>query len=95
MNEKDFNPVSSDHLGTREEILDFSHEMAEQLWKHKGERKGLRDVPYREVRELTVDELLKRIPALRDGEMKAVNKQCVHIANFVLFLWLKSKGVVE
>lgn len=82
---------SKEHLGNREEVMDFAYEMYRQLELHNDEKTPLRPVEFDIVKNIVVDEVLKRIRLIKDGDSRTMEKQCVHIANYVMMLWLKTK----
>ena len=81
------------HLGTAHELIWFAMNMAEQLEIHQKEKKPLREVDYGKVRSLVIDEINRRIAIISDitTSLDDINKQCVHIANYSMMLFLRGK----
>jgi len=82
----------SEHLGTTTELIWFSMEMAKQLESHKEEKKSLRLWDYEEVEELVINEVKKRIKIIEHSiDPNEIQKQSIHIANYAMMLYVKSK----
>ena len=81
------------HLGTAHELTWFAMNMAEQLEAHQKEKTPLREVDYGKVRGLVIDEINRRIAIISDvtTSLDDINKQCVHIANYSMMLFLRGK----
>lgn len=82
----------SQHLGNTEELLIFLCTMNHELDKHRKEKRGLRGDHYDSVYSIVMDEIEERIKLIRNSKSsKVVEKQCVHIANFLMMLWIKAR----
>lgn len=82
----------SKHLGNTEELLLFLCTMNNQLDSHKKEKRGLRDDNYGDVSRLVLSEIEDRIKIIKSSNStKVTEKQCVHIANYLMMLWIKAR----
>ncbi len=81
------------HLGTAKELCWFALEMAEQLEIHKKEKTSLREESFGDVRTLVIREIQDRIKVFSDidSSKQDIEKQAVHIANYAMMLFLRSK----
>lgn len=82
------------HLGTREELDDFCLKMGLELEKHRDEKEPLRKVSWEEVQGIVYDNINKRLKWIGEypkEESEQIAKQCIHIANYALMLYLKCK----
>ena len=83
------------HLGTAQELCWFAMQMAKQLENHKKEKKPLREWDIDAVQDLVVDEISQRIKLILNTNSKEImEKQSVHIANYAMMLFLRSKNNV-
>lgn len=87
------NSKDSQHLGNTKELCWFAMEMAEQLELHKDEKESLREWGFGDVRTLVITNLKKRIKILEDIESSKedLEKQAIHIGNYAMMLFLRSK----
>lgn len=81
----------SEHLGNSTELSQFKEEMMLQLAKHALTKENIRDEELAEVFELTTMEIHERLQRILTEGPDVMSHQCVHIANYCLFLWLKLK----
>ena len=80
------------HLGIAHELTWFAMNMAEQLEAHQREKTPLREVELVKVQKLVVDEISLRIKLISgESNQQKIEKQCVHIANYAMMLFLRSK----
>ncbi|MEK6860430.1 MAG: hypothetical protein AABY07_00525 [Nanoarchaeota archaeon] len=81
------------HLGTGSELNWFAMKMAEELENHIKEKISLRNVSFGEVRGLVISEVSRRMDIIKnlDTSQDDIEKQCVHIANYIMMLFLRSK----
>lgn len=81
------------HLGTAKELTWFAMEMAEQLEIHKKEKTSLREESFGDVRTIVIREIQDRIKVFEniDSSKEDIEKQAVHIANYAMMLFLRSK----
>lgn len=94
------------HLGNTDELLSFMKSMNNELQKHKKEKFSMRDYTFWQTMMNNIPEIKKRITKINDlfnkiqierdgGEVEKmtneINKQFIHIANYSLMGWLKSK----
>jgi len=82
-----------EQLGNSVELCWFTLEMAKQLKKHKKEKTSLRDVSFGDVRTLTIREIQDRVKIFANinSSKEDIEKQAVHIANYAMMLFLRSK----
>lgn len=85
--------MNKKHLGTSSELCWFAMQMAEELEKHQKEKLPLREVDYNHVENLVINEIRQRIDLISKSNLtkEEKEKQCVHIANYSMMLFLRSK----
>lgn len=83
--------MNKDHLGNFGEMIDFVYDMKIELEKHENEKEGFRPLSYEEVKERCVEDLTRRLQLIKDGDVRTVQKQTVHSANYLMFLNIKAK----
>lgn len=98
--------MSEKHLGTDDELISFMKEMKNQLIRHQNEKQSMRNWTYNEVMKNNIPEIKTRISDIdtiwkmnldtveRQQKVireKVIAKQFVHIANYCMMGWLKSK----
>lgn len=85
--------MKNDYLGTAKEVCWFAMEMAEQLEAHKDEKSSLREKSFGDVRLIVIDEISRRIQKIAsiNSSKEEMEKQAVHIGNFAMQLFLRSK----
>ena len=88
-------PTSDSHLMSQEQLGLFFGEMWEQLVKHKSEKIGIKNWDLVDVWQLCKDELEKRLELIKTRDPDEIRKQCVHMANYLCFLWQKCNEVRE
>lgn len=78
------------HLGSPEELLAFTIQMAVELDKHRKEKEPLREVDYKLVENLVMNEVRQRIDMISRLPLskEEIAKQSVHIANYAMMLWV-------
>lgn len=85
------------HLGTSSELMWFGMRMAEELENHIKEKTSLREVDCEEVKRLVIREIRLRLDKIEElnvedtDDLQRIAKQCVHIANYSMMLFLRSK----
>jgi hypothetical protein len=85
MNEGD----KEEHLMDVLSFNDFWHSMWNELEKHKDEKFGLKNWDLVSVWGLAMDEIPKRLETIRTCGPDDIEKQCIHISNYLYFLWVK------
>ncbi len=82
-----------EHLGNSVELCWFVLEMAKQLKKHKKEKTSLREESFGDVRTITIREIQDRVKVFADinSSKEDIEKQAVHIANYAMMMFLRSK----
>lgn len=82
-----------EHLGDSVELCWFALEMAKQLKKHKKEKTSLREESFGDVRTIVIREIQDRVKVFADinSSKEDIEKQAVHIANYAMMLFLRSK----
>ena len=83
------------HLMSQDKLAQFFQEMYTQLEKHKDEKIGLANWEIVDVWELCKNELEKRLELIKTRDSDEIRKQCVHMANYLWFLWQKCIEVRE
>ncbi len=99
--------VGVNHLGTAEELMSFVAVMNKELKKHKDEKHSMRSWQFESVMLNNIPEIQKRIEKIsklniriknnlfgdsnNDEDKREITKQFIHIANFCMMGWLKSK----
>jgi len=81
------------HLMSQEKLSEFFQEMYRQLEKHKDQKIGLKDWQLVDVWKLCKDELRLRLNLIETRDPQEIEKQCVHMANYLWFLWQKCREV--
>ena len=81
----------SEHLGTAFELDSFRNEMMIQLARHALTKRNIRDDDLTDVFELSTEEIHQRLDKILTEGPDVMERQCIHIANYCLFLWLKLK----
>lgn len=71
-------------------LEDFKRTMWGQLELHKEEKTGLDDVELAKVWELVMDNIESRLELLKTTGPDDIKKQCIHMANYLFFLWCKT-----
>jgi len=80
------------HIMDKRDIFDFGIAMLDELEKHKAEKEGLRSWHIDSVRQLAINETEQRLFKIDDSDdKKEMQKQCIHIANYLFFLWCKAR----
>lgn len=82
------------HLGTDEELMGFWKQMKHELDKHRDEKEPLREVSWEEVQEIVYSNINKRLKWIGEypkEESEQIAKQCIHIANYAMILYLKCR----
>ena len=98
--------TGKNHLGNDKELSLFISQMKKQLKKHEKEKQSMRTWSFESVMLNNIPEILDRIASISDLNViikndlfnkktkeskKEINKQFVHIANYCLMGFLKSK----
>lgn len=71
----------------------FHIAMWEELKKHKDEKTGIKNWELADVWKLTKDEIIKRTEILKTMGPDDMEKQCIHMSNYLFFLWCKLQEV--
>ena len=84
-----------EHLGTASELCYFAMEMATQLEKHRDEKQPLRDVETSKVIEMMIKNIRARLDEIECLDPSScrdlITKQCTHIANETMMMFLRVK----
>lgn len=84
--------MDSDHLGNNLELVMFTQDMQKELEKHANEKTPLRNWTINNVVRNSVFEIEHRIKQIqKSSSLPEIKKQSLHIANYALFMYLKSK----
>lgn len=70
-------------------IYDFGKEMNKQLTKHNKEKTDIKTFNLAEIWGLTSRQIEERLKILNTMGPHDMEKQCVHMANYLFFLWRK------
>lgn len=66
----------------------FSDSMWNELSLHRDEKTGLKNMSLVQIYELTMKEISSRDEIMRTHGPDVIKKQCVHMANYLYFLWV-------
>lgn len=83
-----------EHLGNSQEVMNFASQMFIELEKHRNEKEPLREVSWEAVQEIVYNNINKRLKWIGEypkDESEQIAKQCIHIANYAMMLYLKCK----
>lgn len=75
----------------QDDLREFRECMWDELVAHKDEKTGLKDVELVKVWELVIDNIESRLELLKTTGPDDIRKQCIHMANYLFFLWCKTK----
>ena len=78
-----------EHLGTVSELDSFKEAMMLELAKHALTKTNIREDELVNVLELTTAEIHQRLQRILTEGPDVMSNQCIHIANYCMFLWLK------
>lgn len=85
--------MSEDHLMDKESFLAFTTEMMDQLFKHKEEKTPLKQKDPGEIFTIVVNQLEGRLAQIKNYGPEVMEKQSVHMANYLYFLWQTARKV--
>lgn len=74
-----------------QDVHAFADAMLVELEKHKADKPGLKNANPDMVWNLVITEIEQRLDILKDSNPDEMEKQCVHMANYLFFLWMKMK----
>ena len=79
----------AEHLMDDESFKGFTGRMWMELELHRLDKTPIRDWELVDVWKLTKDEIVKRTEILKTRGPDDMEKQCIHMANYLYFLWTK------
>lgn len=85
--------MTDEHMMNSADVHAFADAMLIELEKHKAEKTGLKNSNPDFVWNLVLAEIETRLEVLKDSNPDEMEKQCVHMANYLFFLWMKMKEI--
>ena len=84
-----------DHLMDKDQFNEFVYSMWCELGKHKDEKKALANVAPQDVFSISMIDIKKRVTMMNDFRPSTIEKQSVHTANYLFFMWCKAREALR